>query len=211
MKKAVAIVGMVLFGLALFAGCGQIEEAAEEVSAIELDFVSVEALEMEEPKITHEGEAQSDLTGEWISEELAAQRPLAVMLGNTSDACPQYGIGDADIVYEVPVEGSLTRLMAIFQDYATVEKIMSIRSCRLYYIDWALEFDAIYMHYGQAYLAKSMLSQSYVNNLSGLDGSLDSIFYRDSSRVAPHNAYVTGESVVSGISIKGYDTEHSDD
>lgn len=88
---------------------------------------------------------------------------------------------------------------------------MSVRSCRLYYIDWALEFDAIYMHVGQAYLAKDMLSNSYVNNLSGLDGSLDSIFFRDSSKSAPHNMYVTGASIAEGISIKGYETEHDAD
>ena len=119
-----------------------------------------------------EGMARSYLTGEWIDETIANQRPLAVMLGNTKIATPQYGITDADVIYEAAVEGQETRLMAIFQDYANLEKVMSIRSCRHYYVHWALEFDAIYAHYGQAKYAVEILSQDYVNNLSGLDGVL---------------------------------------
>ena len=89
-----------------------------------------------------EGMARSYLTGEWIDETIANQRPLALMLGNTKIATPQYGITDADVIYEAAVEGQETRLMAIFQDYANLEKVMSIRSCRHYYVHWALEFDA---------------------------------------------------------------------
>ena len=70
------------------------------------------------------------------------------------------------------------RLMAIFQDYANLEKVMSIRSCRHYYVHWALEFDAIYAHYGQAKYAVEILSQDYVNNLSGLDGGVEKVMYK---------------------------------
>ncbi|MCD8216992.1 MAG: DUF3048 domain-containing protein [Clostridiales bacterium] len=215
MKKIVSTVLVAVMGTMLLTGCGKTqEEAAVSETETELSFSEVEDLVEEEPaqeEPTHEGEARSDLTGEWIEEELAAQRPLAVMIGNTEIATPQYGICLADLIYEAPVEGCLTRLLAFYQDYESLEKIMSIRSCRLYYIDWALEFDAIYMHAGQAYLAEDMLSNSYVNNLSSLEGSLSSIFFRDSSKNAPHNLYVTGESIADGISIKGYETEHDAD
>ena len=55
-----------------------------------------------EPEIpaVPEGMARSYLTGEWIDETIANQRPLAVMLGNTKIATPQYGITDADVIYE---------------------------------------------------------------------------------------------------------------
>ena len=52
--------------------------------------------------------------------------------------------------------------MAIFQDYANLEKVMSIRSCRHYYVHWALEFDAIYAHYGQAKYAFRLESRLYM-------------------------------------------------
>ncbi|MCD7865733.1 MAG: DUF3048 domain-containing protein [Clostridiales bacterium] len=218
MKKLAILAVLGGLCLALFSGCGT-EDLSASVSdeQLEIGIVAVEDLAAEEEAETetdtsHEGEARSDLTGEWIDADLAAQRPFAVMIGNTKVATPQYGIGSADIIYEAPVEGPETRLMAIFQDYQNVEKIMSIRSCRLYYIDWALEFDAIYGHYGQAYLAVDMLSQSYVNNLSGLEGQLENtMYFRDSSKNAPHNAYTTGEGILEGISIKGYETQHDED
>ncbi len=210
MKKIFAMLLVGALGLSLLTACGT-EEEEVALSVDDSKLIAVVEEEVEEEPDTPEGMARSYLTGEWIDEDIAAQRPVAVMTGNTKDALPQYGIGSADIIYEVPVESDITRLMAIYQDYESVEKIMSIRSCRLYYIDWALEFDAIYIHYGQAYLAENMLSQSYVNNLSGLDGSLNAMFFRDSSRSAPHNAYTTGEAITTGIGIKGYATNHAED
>ncbi len=216
MKKLVTIGLVCLLGVGLMVGCGK--EADTEPS-IDVDEVSAqpepEEEIVEEPvveEVSHEGQARSFLTGEWIDEDIAAQRPVAVMMGNTSDAIPEYGIAAADVVYEAPVEANITRLMPIYQDYQSVEKIMSIRSCRLYYIDWALEFDAIYAHYGQAYLAKDMLGEDYVDDLNGLNGNLsNTMYFRDSSRSAPHNAYVTGESIAKGIEIDGYDTQYSED
>ncbi len=212
MKKTAVIFLAGVLALSMLAGCGKKKEP-EYAETDTIEAVSVVESEPEpEPAETHIGEARSDLTGEWIDEELAGKRPLAVMLGNTKVATPQYGISQADVIYEAPVEGGETRLMGIFQDYANVEKIMSIRSCRRYYIDWALEFDAIYAHYGQASYALSTLERSDVHNLSGLDGGVESRMYqRDSSRKAPHNAYTTGDGILAGIDYKGYPTEHSED
>ena len=190
------------------AGCGKKEEEKKPVVEKEEPKEEPE----EEPVDTHEGQAQSYLTGQWIDEELAKKRPLAIMIGNTSDALPQYGISSADIIYEVPVEGSLTRLMAIFQDYSALDKIGSVRSCRHYFVYFAKEFDALYAHYGQAAYAESLLAQDDVHNLSGLDGSIGSIvFYRDTNRKAPHNAFASAEGINAGIEKKGYRTELSSD
>lgn len=166
----------------------------------------------EEPKDTiPEGKVKSYLTGEWIDEELAKKRPLAIMIGNTKDALPQYGISSADIIYEVPVEGSYTRLMAIFQDYNSVEKIGSVRSCRHYFVYFAKEFDAIYAHYGQAAYAEPLLAQDDVHNLSGMDSAIESVmFYRDTNRKSPHNAFTSAEGIQAGIEKKGYRTELAD-
>ena len=57
------------------------------------------------------------------------------------------------VVYEAPVEGGITRLMGIFEDVEGMEKIGAVRSCRTYYPMYAREFDAIYVHYGQAVYA----------------------------------------------------------
>lgn len=215
MKKAIAMILLGVMSLSLLTGCGKKEETpAVSDTAQETSISAPEEVPVSEPEIpaVPEGMARSYLTGEWIDETIANQRPLAVMLGNTKIATPQYGITDADVIYEAAVEGQETRLMAIFQDYANLEKVMSIRSCRHYYVHWALEFDAIYAHYGQAKYAVEILSQDYVNNLSGLDGGVEKVMYkRDSNRKAPHNAYTTGEGIVAGIAYKGYETQHAAD
>lgn len=191
----------------MLAGCSKGSETSTDASiAGELEVIE------EEKDVAPEGMARSYLTGEWIDEELAKQRPIAVMLGNTTAALPQYGISNADVVYESPVEGGLTRILAVIQDYKNIEKIMSVRSCRHYFVHWALEYESIYVHYGQAYLAYDILGQDYVNNLNGMESSMESIVYsRDSSRKSPHNAYTTGEKLVAGIEKKGYTTTVSDD
>ena len=198
------------------AGCGKKKEEPMKEPEVEVKEPEVKKPEKKKPvekkpEDTHQGMAKSYLTGEWIDEELAKKRPLAVMIGNTSDALPQYGISSADVIYEVPVEGSYTRLMAIFQDYSGLEKIGSVRSCRHYFIYFAREFDAIYTHYGYAIYAEPILNREDVHNLNGMDSQIESLmFYRDSNRKSPHNVFISEEGIKAGIEKKGYRTELSE-
>lgn len=156
-----------------------------------------------------EGKVRSRLTGEWVDEAIGNRRPVAVMLNNIINAVPQSGIANAGVVYEAPVEGGLTRLMGIFEDYDKLDKIGSVRSCRLYYIYFAKEFDAVYTHFGQAIYAESLLASSDVHNLNGLvlDGDC---FYRTSDRVAPHNAYISADGITRGIAKFKYRTNYEE-
>ena len=63
------------------------------------------------------GMVQSYLTGKQVPASYGRKRPLAIMIENTPDALPQFGIENADVVYEAMVEGSITRLMGIFENY----------------------------------------------------------------------------------------------
>ena len=81
-----------------------------------------------------ETQVKSYLTGENVPESIGRRRPVAVMLGNNISGAPQSGIGHAGVVYEAPVEGNITRLMGIFEDYDGLERIGSVRSCRDYYL-----------------------------------------------------------------------------
>ena len=77
-------------------------------------------------------------------------RPYAIMINNISVARPlQSGLQDAYIIYEMIVEGGITRYLALFQD-ANVDRIGPVRSARHYYLDYALENDAIYCHNGNS-------------------------------------------------------------
>ncbi len=206
-------------------GCGKKKEAEPEpepepVVEEEEPEPEPEPKPEPEPEDTHEGMAKSYLTGEWIDEEQAKKRPLAIMIGNTSDALPQYGISSADVIYEVPVEGSYTRLMAIFGDYSGLEKIGSVRSCRHYFIYFAKEFDAIYAHYGQAIYAEPILARDDVHNLSPgyfvnkpwfVYNSEDGLYYRYEFKDKQIDGATEAQLAVKNILIQYCDWSYKDE
>ena len=169
----------------------------------------------EEEVVEEEETTVSTLTGLPTTETIRNQRPLAVMLNNIKEGCPQSGTEDAAIIYEVPVEGRITRLMGIFEDYNSVEKIGSIRSSRDYFVYFAMEYDALYAHFGQAtpYVGE-LLNSERVDNISGAVSGIDKpashSFYRSTDRKAPHNVYIDKEGLLKDIEKFGYRTEHDD-
>jgi len=95
-------------------------------------------------------------------------RPIAVMIDNHSDAWPQAGLQKAYMIYEIIVEGSETRLMALFKG-VDVEKIGPVRSARHYFLDYSMENDAIYTHFGQSPQAESDLATYRINDINGIE------------------------------------------
>ncbi len=140
-----------------------------------------------------EGMVRSKITNEWIDEELYDRRPLAVMIPNESSAIPHYGLSEASVLYEVNVEGRMTRMMAIFEDYESIKKLGNIRSLRDYYVYWAFEWDAIICHFGTTVYCDTIMAQATTDNLNG--NVLSSPYFRSSDRKSPHNAYMDGSLV----------------
>ena len=157
--------------------------------------------------ITKDGMVMSDLTGEWIDESLANHRPVCIMINNIIDAIPQSGIGSADVIFEFKVEGSLTRLLAVFKDYDDITKLGPVRSARHYYVEMADMLDGIYCHFGWSPLAEQRIPELGVNNINGLfyEGL---VYYRDSSRYAPHDVYTNGEMINDGIDAENYSRDY---
>ena len=92
-------------------------------------------------------------------------RPYAIMINNADVARSlQSGLQDAYIIYEIIVEGGLTRIMAIYKD-SNVSLIGPIRSARHYFLDYALESDAIYVHYGWSPYALSDFSKLGIDRI----------------------------------------------
>ena len=106
----------------------QTQAAAETESQEETQVLETEP--ETEPEETHEGEKKSYLSGLWQDEDKVNRRPVAVMLNNLEKALPQTSINRAEIIYEAPVEGMITRLMGIYEDYDDLDKIGSVRSAR---------------------------------------------------------------------------------
>lgn len=129
-------------------------------------------------------------------------RPIAVMIDNNINAMPQAGLLEADLIYELIVEGGETRMMIVLQD-KELDRVGPIRSSRHNFLDYALENDAIYVHYGWSPQAKSDISNLNVNNINGIYESATS-FWRDSSKYAPHNAVTSTENIKKIASREGY-------
>ncbi len=166
------------------------------------------ASDKEDPNAVPEGMMRSFLTGLPVDEKIGNRRPIAIMLNNLKAAQPMSGVSYADVVYEYVVEGSITRLMGLFENYDDLEKIGSVRSCREYFVYTALEFDAIYMHFGQASYAVDLLERDYVDNINGLGPAGDVSFYRTTDRQAPHNVYTSKKGIDAGIDMLGYRRDH---
>ena len=164
----------------------------------------------EAPLTPDQGQMRSYLSGLPVDEKIGNRRPIAIMLNNLEAAQPMSGISYADVVYEYVVEGAITRLMGVFENYDDLDKIGSVRSCREYFVYTALEFDAIYMHFGQAAYAVDLLDQDYVDNLNGLGKAGDTSFYRTTDRQAPHNVYTSAAGIEAGIEKLGYRKDHYD-
>ncbi len=130
-------------------------------------------------------------------------RPIAVMIDNNTNAWPQAGINDAYMVYEIIVEGGETRLMAVFKN-VNLDKIGPVRSSRHYFIDYAMENDAIYAHYGWSPQAQSDISKYGINNINGIYE--DAGYWRDSVKKAPHNALTSTDKLLAVANRRGYRT-----
>ncbi len=138
------------------------------------------------------------------------RRLVAVMFENTKAALPHAGINRAGIIYECPMEGGISRFMAVYDDYDGLDIIGNIRSCRPYFAYLAAEYDAVYLHFGQSVQGRAVLDTGIVDELNGLDGSVESqVFFRTSDRKAPHNSFASAAGIDAGIAKKGFDTKNT--
>ena len=76
------------------------------------------------------------------------QRITAVMVNNIVAARPQRGLSKADILFEIKVEGGITRFMPVFTDYKTVGEVGPVRSGRDQFFRLILPWQALYIHEG---------------------------------------------------------------
>ena len=146
--------------LTLLASCGTQDEPSDPIITDDPNAPAEPAEPDPAPETPEEPIADPDLfvpegnvnplTGlcDGISDEALERRPIAVMINNMIKALPQWGISQADIIYEMLAEGRITRLLAIFQDYSKIEYLASVRSARPYYLELALGHDALFVHAG---------------------------------------------------------------
>ncbi len=134
---------------------------------------------------------------------------FAVMINNIGVARSLHsGLQDAFLVYEMVVEGGITRYMALFTNQQT-ERIGPVRSARPYYLDYVLEHNAIYAHFGYSEQARMDISKYGIQNINGLTQS--AAYWRDNSLnvASEHRAFTSMEKLMASASSLGYSLERN--
>lgn len=228
-KKIVwALTSIMVMALAL-TSCGKKQETmVEETTAAstqtqetesETETESEEAgLQIIEERKVVDGKMQSYLTGEWKKEEVVVRRPLAVMIPNNAQAMPQYAISQASIIYEAPVEGRITRLMAVFEDFDDLDHIGPVRSSRDYYVYTAMGYEALYCNWGLARpYVEELINRDTVQNISagveGIHNPADEAFGRIArpGYAKEFTGYLLIDGVMEAADRLGYEWEYDDD
>ena len=135
------------------------------------------------------------LTGIPVSPKAAEQHPIAVMIDDQADARPQSGFNAASIVWHAPAESGIPRYMLIFQEQIPKD-IGPVRSARQYYIEWAAEWNSLYVHAGGSPQAITTLyakgNGQWVYNADEFRWG-GRYLWRTTDRFAPHNVYTDGK------------------
>jgi hypothetical protein len=133
---------------------------------------------------------------------LASRAALAVKIDNVSEALPQSGVNNADIVVEELVEGGLTRLMAIFQCTKS-PTVGPIRSARISDADILALLHGSVLGYSGANPSDIPPIVAHGDTVLISQDADPQYFYRSSSRPAPHNVFSsTGKMLGAGLKVR---------
>src|SRR5580658_8774450 len=115
---------------------------------------------------------------------------LTVKIDNTPEAQPQYGIQDADVVYEEIVEGGITRLAAIFNSHVP-SVVGPVRSVRRTDREIVFPIGGVFACSGGAEYALKSIATAPVKVFDQANAG-DTMF-RDLQRDPPHNLFAYAE------------------
>jgi hypothetical protein len=135
------------------------------------------------------------LSGRLVPPPVGAQHVIAVMVDDLSRARPQSGFNAASVVWHAPAEGGIPRYMLLFQDRLP-DLVGPVRSARQYYIGWAAEWDAMYVHVGGSPQALQTLRSKGQGQLVYNADEFrwgGRYLWRTKDRNPPHNVYSDGE------------------
>ncbi|MCM1251401.1 MAG: DUF3048 domain-containing protein [Clostridium sp.] len=228
-KKFALSAASFLFIFSCLSGCGsepvpkipepeiiQLEPEEKKEEPEEVEEEAPTSLVIEERKSVN-GQIQSYLTGEWTDEEIALRRPIAVMIPNNRPAMPQYGLSQAGIIYEAPVEGRITRLMAVFENFDDLERIGPVRSSRDYFVYMATGYEAIYCNWGLAVpYVEELINRDTVYNVSaavvGIHNPADEAFDRVSrpGYATEFTGYLMIDGLMKAVDRLGYDWNYDE-
>ncbi len=141
-----------------------------------------------------------------------ARRLIAVMVNNIADSRPVSGLSQAQILYEIAVEGGITRFMALFEDFTTLPQVGSVRSARDQFFQLLIPSWGFLVHDGpnEAEHPQNVMMRQYT--YEGLDLNPNTgVSYRVDRGDMPveYTEYTNAEHVQAAIRENGLDDYRS--
>ena len=216
MKRLILV--LTVCGLLLCA-CGK-QEPDSTISTKPSAADTTVAPKTETTEAAKQAEFRHPLTGVPMDQPYTG-RPLAVVINNIEACLPQYGISSADIMYEAETEGGITRCLAVFTDLSDTGSVGPIRSCRTYFNDISLSYDAPLFHCGGSVNGlKGRYGEdggTSIKNWQHVDGrSESSFFFRDQDRYKKqhyaweHTLFTNAELLHNAMEAKGFQKAQSE-
>lgn len=147
----------------------------------------------EETTIIEVGGLRRAIDGLYVPIENVSSSLFAVMMDNFPAARPQAGLDLASLVWEAPVEGGMTRFLAVFPLSANLNRLGPVRSARPYYLDWDKELNALYLHVGGSNESLEKIKTIGIFDLNEFFRGW--YFWRDNNRQMPYNVYTSTELI----------------
>ena len=212
MKRLMSVVLAVLMAASVFTACGGSGETASGEGGQGASSPAAT------PEPTPEPYEAQVLTGyEKDIDYPEGERITGVMVNNIQACRPQRGLSAADILFEIKVEGGITRFMALFTDYNDIPEIGPIRSARDQFFRLVLPWQPLYVHVGQSVVQRQYI-KDYDYEEWDLEGNTAAgLIYRDSNRrnwagntvAKEHTAYTNGEKIAEYIESQNIDDRRS--
>lgn len=189
MKKKSSAISLIMLVAILLSGCADTAPKdtdtsdTSKVTSAQTDELTTKTEETDTPKQDIKYYT-NPLTGELTSlYDNLTKRPAAVVLKNDRTGAPQVGIAQADIIYEAAVEGGMTRLLALYSDYAHTSDIGPVIDSRAYFFDFAMAHDAIFVQAGSSSYGKTAQKEDGIDCIDAIIGEMSPTFRRDETLV----------------------------
>lgn len=136
------------------------------------------------------------LTGLASETDLSMIRPVAISLGDSNS--PQYGIGNAEILIEAPVENGGTRTVMITTAYIGMPQIGAIGTTRPYLLALSSDFGAVTVCAGASDIRPGVSYNTYPIMNYEIDGAT-TVFYKSAEADKPEYLYTSGTRLIGAL------------
>lgn len=113
-------------------------------------------------------------------------RTVVVKIDNEPGSHPEANLSAADVVFETPTEGGISRYAAVYhsQSPSVVGPVRSARESDAYIVPW---FRALFARCGADFVAEAAVKNAHVEDLNQF--TVPGPYFRRGPHAAPHNLY----------------------